>query len=141
MLAQSLELFFSLIVRQAGLHHLEVKHRLARKDVRPLLGSDSSCEAVLVRWINGALRRAQRRCEELLEEGEEEVGQQEGLLLLLQQTEIGNLDSDLKDGVALVGLYVSIKAIREEKPFCEKEREIEREMVCRPCHTSENDTL
>lgn len=135
MLAQSLELFFSLIVRQAGLRHLEVKHRLAKKDVRPLLGAEgSSVEAVLLRWLNGALLAAQKRCEELLEEGGEDVGAQDGLILVLQQEELSNLDADLSDGVALAALYASIKArelradmalgveaLREEKPFCEKE--------------------
>lgn len=120
-LAQSLELFFSLVVRQAGLHHLEVKHRLAKKDIRPLLDDPSTeAETVLMRWINVAVTKARAHCEELLGDMSKEENQ-DALILVARQEEIQNLDADLSDGVALSALYAMIKAEREQKGFSVKD--------------------
>eukprot|EP00913_Durusdinium_trenchii_P033387 g31256.t1 len=123
-LAQSLELFFSLVVHQANLHHLEVKHRLAKKDVRPLLedpGSvDEPTEAILLRWMNRTLAKARKHCEELLDDPAK-VESQDALILIAQQEDLSNLDDDLSDCVALTALYAMIKAEREEKSFSQKD--------------------
>jgi len=126
-LAQSLELFFSLVVRQAGLHHLEVKHRLAKKDIRPLLeepedpsAENEMAEAILLRWINSTLAQARLHCEELLDDMTK-VENPDALILVARKEDIENMETDLSDCIALTALYAMIKAERERKGFSEQD--------------------
>ncbi|CAE7628729.1 FIM3 [Symbiodinium necroappetens] len=121
-LAQTLEVFFGLVVRQAGLKSLEVRHRLARKDIRPLFDEDGSVdtEAILIRWINLSLDKARRYCEDWLD-NLAHVENQDGVIMIAQQEDIDNLEHDLSDGVALTALYAMIKAERDQRKFSEKD--------------------
>eukprot|EP00434_Breviolum_minutum_P044798 symbB.v1.2.040056.t1/scaffold6960.1/size14222/1 len=126
-LAQSLEVFFSLVVRQAGLHHLEVKHRLAKKDIRPLLeepedpsAENEMAEAILLRWINSTLAQARLHCEELLDDMTK-VENPDALILVARKEDIENMETDLSDCIALTALYAMIKAERERKGFSEQD--------------------
>ncbi|CAJ1339367.1 unnamed protein product [Effrenium voratum] len=120
-LAQTLELFFSLVVKQAGLYHLEVRHRLRSKDIRPLCNVEvTDHELVLTRWINKALLQAKESCDSLLDELGD-VENQDALILVAQQEAIQNLENDLADSVALTALYAIIKASREQRQLVDKD--------------------
>jgi hypothetical protein len=134
-LCESLDLFFSFIVRAASLKEIEVKRRLMTKELGVLLQNDEEtvqkvatmqCEQLLLRWVNHHVTQCKVTASELIDSASKERVNdtrsawstkdiecfRDRCKVVRNLQRISNLDEDLKDSVVLAALYAMLKAAK-----------------------------
>jgi len=142
-LAQSLEFFFGLIVRAAKFSKIEVRQRLAAKNITSLLCDlppvhDVDPDELVMRWVNGALARGREAVSALLAEGVAQATQRARCEVVRKQEDIVDFGDDLCDGCVLVTLAAVLRAeidgrelsISDLWPLDERDPELRASHVC-----------